>query len=92
MQLPFSGLPSGNYTMSVAALGPLARSGEASITVNIDGPPVPEACVVQSTIESISLFPSNVQHGLNGEPMNISTPWTRRPLQIRPSTWGRGSA
>ncbi|WP_367863116.1 DUF1983 domain-containing protein [Pseudomonas guariconensis] len=66
MQLPFSGLPSGNYTMSVAALGPLARSGEASITVNIDGPPVPEACVVQSTIESISLFPSNVQHGLNG--------------------------
>lgn len=66
MQLPFSGLPSGNYTMSVAALGPLARSGEASITVNIDGPPVPEDCVIQATIESITLFPSNVQHGLNG--------------------------
>lgn len=66
MQLPFSGLPSSNYTMSVAALGPLARSGEASITVNIDGPPVPEGCVIQATIESITLFPSNVQHGLNG--------------------------
>lgn len=66
LQLPLSGLPSGNYTMSVAAVGPLARSGEASITVNIDGPPVPEACVVTSTIESINLAPSNVQHGLNG--------------------------
>ncbi|AIN57981.1 phage tail tip fiber protein [Pseudomonas soli] len=66
LKLPLSGLPSGNYTMSVAALGPLARSGEASITVNIDGPPVPEACVVTSTIESINLAPSNVQHGLNG--------------------------
>ncbi|MDH1143323.1 DUF1983 domain-containing protein [Pseudomonas mosselii] len=66
LQLPLSGLPSGNYTMSVAAAGPLARSGEASITVNIDGPPVPEACVVTATIESINLAPSNVQHGLNG--------------------------
>ncbi|NIF15623.1 phage tail protein [Pantoea sp. Cy-639] len=66
LQLPLAGLPSGNYTMSVAALGPQARSGEASITVNIDGPPVPEACVVTSTIESINLAPSNVQHGLNG--------------------------
>ncbi len=66
LQLPLSGLASGNYTMSVAALGPLARSGEASITVNIDGPPVPEACVVQSTIDTITLFPSNVQHRLNG--------------------------
>lgn len=66
LKLPLSGLPSGSYTMSVAALGPLARSGEASITVNIDGPPVPEACVVTSTIESINLAPSNVQHGLNG--------------------------
>ncbi|MEN5305325.1 DUF1983 domain-containing protein [Pseudomonas sp. TWI628] len=65
-QLPLSGLPSGNYTMSVAALGPLTRSGEASITVNIDGPPIPEACTVQSTIDTITLFPSNVQHGLNG--------------------------
>lgn len=66
LKLPLSGLPSGNYTMSVAAVGPLARSGEASITVNIDGPAVPEACVVTSTIESINLAPSNVQHGLNG--------------------------
>lgn len=65
-KLPLSGLPSGTYTMSVAATGPLTRSGEASITVNIDGPPVPEACRVQSTIDTITLFPSNVQHGLNG--------------------------
>ncbi|MDM9601325.1 DUF1983 domain-containing protein [Pseudomonas shirazica] len=66
LQLPLSGLPSGSYTMSVAALGPLTRSGEASITVNIDGPPIPEACTVRSTIDTITLFPSNVQHGLNG--------------------------
>ncbi|CAC9676623.1 Domain of uncharacterised function (DUF1983) [Pseudomonas putida] len=66
LKLPLSGLPSGSYTMSVAALGPLTRSGEASITVNIDGPPIPEACTVQSTIDTITLFPSNVQHGLNG--------------------------
>jgi hypothetical protein len=66
LKLPLSGLPSGNYTMNVAALGPLTRSGEASITVNIDGPPVPEACVVQATIDTITLYPSNPQHGLNG--------------------------
>ncbi|KPM65573.1 host specificity protein J [Pseudomonas putida] len=66
LKLPLSGLPSGSYTMSVAALGPLTRSGEVSITVNIDGPPIPEACTVQSTIDTITLFPSNVQHGLNG--------------------------
>ncbi len=66
LQLPIAGLPSGSYTMSVAALGPLTRSGEASITVNIDGPPIPEACTVRSTIDSITLLPSNVQHGLNG--------------------------
>lgn len=66
LQLPLSGLPSGSYTMSVAALGPLTRSGEASITVNIDGPPIPEACTVRSTIDTITLFPSNLQHGLNG--------------------------
>ncbi|WP_251962299.1 phage tail protein [Pseudomonas sp. Marseille-Q5299] len=66
LQLPLSGLPSGNYTMSVAALGPLARSGEASITVNVDGPPIPEACTVQSTIDTITLFPSNPLHSLNG--------------------------
>ncbi|WPX87754.1 phage tail tip fiber protein [Pseudomonas asiatica] len=66
LKLPLSGLPSGSYTMSVAALGPLTRSGEASITVSIDGPPIPETCVVQSTFDSITLIPRNTQHGLNG--------------------------
>lgn len=66
LQLPLSGLPSGSYTMSVAALGPLTRSGEASITVNIDGPPIPESCVVQATIDTITLIPGNTLHGLNG--------------------------
>lgn len=53
-------------TIAVSALGPLTRSGEASITVNIEGPAVPERCTVQTTIESITLLPRNVQHGLNG--------------------------
>ncbi|MCE7762957.1 DUF1983 domain-containing protein [Pseudomonas putida] len=66
LKLPIAGLASGYYTMSVAALGPLTRSGEASITVNIDGPPIPEACVVQATIDTITLYPSNTLHGLNG--------------------------
>ncbi|WHH50577.1 hypothetical protein QFA96_22920 [Pseudomonas sp. Ap32] len=66
LQLPIAGLSSGNYTMSVAALGPLTRSGEASITVSIDGPPIPESCVVQSTIDTITLIPGNTLHGLNG--------------------------
>lgn len=66
LQLPLSGLPSGSYTMSVAALGPLTRSGEASINVSIDGPPVPESCVVQATIDTITLIPGNTLHGLNG--------------------------
>ncbi|WP_085678080.1 MULTISPECIES: DUF1983 domain-containing protein [unclassified Pseudomonas] len=66
LQLPLSGLPSGSYTLSVAALGPLTRSGEASITVSIDGPPIPESCVVQSTIDAITLIPGNTLHGLNG--------------------------
>ncbi|MDT6922697.1 phage tail tip fiber protein [Pseudomonas atacamensis] len=61
-----NGLPSGNYTMSVAAAGPMARSGEVTITVSINGPPIPESCVVQSSIDSIVLIPSNVQNGLNG--------------------------
>ena len=61
-----SGLPSGNYTMSVAAVGPMARSGEATIAVNVNGPPIPEACVVQSSIDSITLIPSNTLRGLNG--------------------------
>lgn len=66
LQLPLAGLPSGVYTMSVAAIGPLTRSGEASITVSIDGPPIPESCVVQATIDAITLIPSNTLHGLNG--------------------------
>lgn len=61
-----NGLPSGNYTMSVAAAGPMARSGEVTISVSINGPPIPESCVVQSSIDSIVLIPSNVQNGLNG--------------------------
>ncbi|WP_459170667.1 phage tail tip protein J-related protein, partial [Pseudomonas monteilii] len=66
LKLPLSGLPSGSYTMSVAALGPLTRSGEASINVSIDGPPIPESCVVQATIDTITLIPGNTLHGLNG--------------------------
>jgi hypothetical protein len=61
-----NGLPSGNYTMSVAAVGPMARSGEVTITVSINGPPIPESCVVQSSIDNIVLIPSNSQNGLNG--------------------------
>jgi hypothetical protein len=61
-----NGLPSGNYTMSVAAVGPMARSGEATITVSINGPPIPESCVVQSSIDNIVLIPGNAQNGLNG--------------------------
>ncbi|MGY4817957.1 phage tail tip fiber protein [Pseudomonas chlororaphis subsp. piscium] len=65
-QCAINGLPSGNYTMSVAAVGPMARSGEATITVSIMGPPIPESCVVQSSIDSIVLIPQNPTHGLNG--------------------------
>ncbi|MBT9268100.1 host specificity protein J, partial [Pseudomonas sp. MG-9] len=65
-EIAINGLPSGNYTMSVAAVGPMARSGEATITVNVNGPPIPESCVVQSSIDSIVLIPSNSQNGLNG--------------------------
>ena len=64
--LAINGLASGAYTMSVAALGPMARSGEASISVSIQGPPIPESCVVQSSIDSIVLIPQNPNHGLNG--------------------------
>ncbi|WP_122408162.1 phage tail tip fiber protein [Pseudomonas viridiflava] len=64
--LAINGLPSGAYTMSVSALGPMARSGEATISVSIQGPPIPESCVVQSSLESIVLIPQNPNHGLNG--------------------------
>jgi hypothetical protein len=65
-QCAINGLASGNYSMSVAAVGPMARSGEATITVSIMGPPIPESCVVQSSIDSIVLIPQNTQNGLNG--------------------------
>ncbi|PHX25794.1 host specificity protein J [Pseudomonas syringae pv. syringae] len=64
--LAINGLPSGAYTMSVAALGPMARSGEATISVSIQGPPIPESCVVQSSLDSIVLIPQNPNHALNG--------------------------
>lgn len=60
-----TGLISGNYTMSVAAVGPMAKSGEVSINVSINGPPTPEACAVHSSIDSITLVPSNARNGLN---------------------------
>ncbi|MDV9031382.1 phage tail protein, partial [Pseudomonas sp. RAC1] len=66
LQVPLAGLTAGNYTMSVAALGPQARSGEATITVNVDGPPVPEGCIVQTSLDTITLTPTNNQHRLNG--------------------------
>ncbi|MEE4332316.1 DUF1983 domain-containing protein [Pseudomonas alliivorans] len=65
-RLAINGLASGTYTMSVAALGPMARSGESTISVSIQGPPIPESCVVQSSIDSIVLIPQNPNHGLNG--------------------------
>lgn len=65
-QCNISGLSSGNYTMSVAAIGPVSRSGEATITVSIGGPPIPEACTVQSALEAITLVPHNAGRGLNG--------------------------
>ncbi|WP_342650930.1 hypothetical protein [Pseudomonas sp. REB1044] len=66
LQVPLAGLTAGNYTMSVAALGPQARSGEATITVNVDGPPVPEGCIVRASLDTITLTPTNTQHRLNG--------------------------
>ncbi len=66
LQISFNDLPSGNYTMSVAAIGPLARSGEVSITVSINGPPIPEKVAIYATLDAITLVPSNTSHGLNG--------------------------
>ncbi|SFH24581.1 protein of unknown function [Pseudomonas syringae] len=65
-QCNLSGLVSGTYTMSVAAIGPMARSGEATLSVNVGGPPMPESCVVQSSLDSITLIPKNVIQSLNG--------------------------
>lgn len=66
LQISFNDLPSGNYTMSVAAVGPLARSGEVTIIVSIAGPPIPEKVAVYANIDAITLVPSNPLHGLNG--------------------------
>ncbi|ELS43274.1 phage tail tip fiber protein [Pseudomonas syringae] len=65
-QCNLSGLVSGAYTMSVAAIGPMARSGESTLSVNVGGPPMPESCVVQSSLDSITLIPKNVIQSLNG--------------------------
>ncbi|WP_282372609.1 phage tail tip fiber protein [Pseudomonas sp. PS02290] len=65
-QCAINGLPSGSYTMSVSAIGPMARSGEVSINVSINGPPIPESCVVMSSIDSIVLVPQNPTLSLNG--------------------------
>nr|WP_314661200.1 carbohydrate binding domain-containing protein [uncultured Pseudomonas sp.] len=61
-----NGLTSGVYAMSVIAFGPGTRSGEASISVNVGGPPVPESCAVFASVDSITLVPANLQHSLNG--------------------------
>jgi hypothetical protein len=66
IQCAINGLPSGSYTMNVSAIGPMARSGEVSISVSINGPPIPESCVVQSSIDNIVLIPQNPTLSLNG--------------------------
>ncbi|WP_236183421.1 phage tail protein [Pseudomonas juntendi] len=61
-----NGLTSGVYVMSVIAFGPGTRSGEASISVNVGGPPVPESCAVFASVDTITLVPANLQNSLNG--------------------------
>ncbi|MDH1775888.1 hypothetical protein N5D79_13455, partial [Pseudomonas sp. GD03817] len=61
-----NGLTSGVYAMSVIAFGPGTRSGEASISVNVGGPPVPESCAVFASVDTITLVPANLQNSLNG--------------------------
>ncbi|CAK6480225.1 phage tail protein [Pseudomonas sp. Nvir] len=61
-----NGLTSGVYAMSVVAFGPGTRSGEASISVNVGGPPVPESCAVFASVDTITLVPANLQNSLNG--------------------------
>jgi hypothetical protein len=65
-QCNINSLAAGTYTIGVAALGPLTRSGEATISVSVKGPPIPESCVIQSTIDAITLIPQNPHYGLNG--------------------------
>uniref|UniRef100_UPI0035A24DB8 phage tail protein n=1 Tax=Pseudomonas juntendi TaxID=2666183 RepID=UPI0035A24DB8 len=87
-RMPISGLTSGSYTMGVAALGPLARSGEATITVDVDGPPMPETCAVQATIDTITLIPGNTLHGLNGGTYEYF--WSSDPAATQGEFLGRG--
>ncbi|PBJ97634.1 DUF1983 domain-containing protein [Pseudomonas plecoglossicida] len=61
-----NGLTSGTYAMSVVAFGPGTRSGEATINVNVGGPPVPESCDVYASVDTITLVPANLQNSLNG--------------------------
>ncbi|MGW7232876.1 phage tail tip fiber protein [Pseudomonas fulva] len=87
-RMPISGLTSGSYTMGVAALGPLARSGEATITVDVNGPPMPETCAVQATIDTITLIPGNTLHGLNGGTYEYF--WSPDPAATQGEFLGRG--
>nr|WP_314658816.1 DUF1983 domain-containing protein [uncultured Pseudomonas sp.] len=61
-----NGLSSGTYAMSVVAFGPGTRSGEATLNVNVGGPPVPESCAVYASVDTITLVPANLQNSLNG--------------------------
>ena len=63
---PLNTLAAGDYVISVSAQGPRARSGEASINVSIQGPPVPESCAVYAGVTEITLVPSNILRRLNG--------------------------
>lgn len=61
-----NGLDSGDYTMSVTAFGVGTKSGEATITVDIDGPPAPEVCAVFPGNLALTLVPSTPSKGING--------------------------
>jgi hypothetical protein len=61
-----NGLDSGDYTMSVTAFGAGTRSGEATITVDINGPAAPEVCAVFPGNLELTLVPSTPSKGING--------------------------
>lgn len=61
-----NGLSSGDYVLSVICYGPGTVSGEATISINVDGPPMPESCAVYASVNTITLVPGNLQHNLNG--------------------------
>ncbi|WP_222116850.1 phage tail tip protein J-related protein [Pseudomonas alabamensis] len=60
-----NGLNSGVYALSVICYGPGTVSGEATINVSVDVPPMPESCLVTASVSTITLAPRNSQ-GLNG--------------------------